>query len=107
MAVLIVTARVPRRKLALSVAAAALLCCCTLALNLGQAVSQEVSGSALPDPKGVRSNQDRIDYLSAYGWQVKEEPLATQELQRVPGPPGGAGLRPGKVRREAGQALHL
>ena len=81
MAVLIVTARVPRRKLALSVAAAALLCCCTLALNLGQAVSQEVSGSALPDPKGVRSNQDRIDYLSAYGWQVKEETLATQELQ--------------------------
>ena len=28
----------------------------------------------------MRSNQDRIDYLAAYGWQVSEEPLVTQEL---------------------------
>ena len=28
----------------------------------------------------MKSNQDRIDYLSAYGWQVSEEPIATQEL---------------------------
>ena len=33
-----------------------------------------------PNPKGVRSNQDRISYLSAYGWQVGGEPLSTQEL---------------------------
>ena len=78
---LIVTAKVPRRKLALGVALAALLCCGTLALNMGQAVaSREVSASSIPDPKGVSSNQDRIDYLAAYGWQVAGEPLATQEL---------------------------
>ena len=77
---LIVTAKVPRRRLALGVAAAALLCCCAVALNLGQAVVRETSASAMPDPKGVKSNQDRIDYLSAYGWQVSQEPLATQEL---------------------------
>lgn len=75
---LIVTARLPKRKLTLGVAAAALLCCCAIALNFGQ--WEEVSAAALPNPKGVRSNQDRIDYLSAYGWQVSEEPLATQEL---------------------------
>ena len=75
---LIVTAKLPRRKLTLGVAVAALLCCCAIALNFGQ--WEEVSASALPSPKGVRSNQDRIDYLSAYGWQVSEEPLATQEL---------------------------
>lgn len=80
-AVLIVTAKVPRRKLALTVAAAALVCCCALSLDLGPAASREVSGPALPDPTGVRSNQDRIDYLAAYGWQVEPDPLATQELQ--------------------------
>ena len=75
---LIVTAKMPKRKLSLGVAAAALLCCCVIALNFGQV--WEVSASALPSPKGVRSNQDRVDYLSAYGWQVSEEPLSTQEL---------------------------
>lgn len=76
---LIVTAKMPKRKMSLAVAAAALLCCCAIALNFGHAV-QEASASALPSPKGVKTNQDRIDYLSAYGWQVAEEPVATQEL---------------------------
>jgi len=79
-AVLIMTAKLPRRKLTLGVGLAALLCCCAIALNFGQALSREASASAVPSPKGVRSNQDRIDYLSAYGWQVAETPLATQEL---------------------------
>lgn len=76
---LIMTAKVPKRKLTWGVAAAALLCCCAIALNFGHAV-REVSASGLPSPKGVKSAQDRIDYLSAYGWQVSEEPIATQEL---------------------------
>lgn len=75
---LIVTAKMPKRKLTLGVGLAALLCCCAIALNLGQA--QEASASALPNPKGVRNNQDRIEYLSAYGWEVGAEPLSTQEL---------------------------
>lgn len=77
---LIVTAKMPKRKLTLGVAAAALLCCCAIALNFGHALSREASAPASPNPKGVRSNQDRIDYLSAYGWQVSPEPVATQEL---------------------------
>ena len=77
---LIVTAKMPKRKLSLGVAAAALLCCCAIALNFGQAIGREASASAIPSPKGIKSNQDRIDYLSAYGWQVEEEPIATQEL---------------------------
>ena len=76
---LIVTARVPKRKLAVGVALAALACCCALVLNLGTA-AREVAGSAAPDPKGVKSNQDRVEYLNSYGWEVVEEPLATQEL---------------------------
>lgn len=77
---LIVTAKMPKRKLTLGVGLAALLCCCAIALNFGQAVGREASASALPNPKGVRNNQDRVDYLSAYGWQVLEDPIATQEL---------------------------
>ncbi len=76
---LIMTAKVPKRKLTWGVAAAALLCCCAIALNFGQAV-REVSASTVPNPKGVKSNQDRVEYLSAYGWQVSQEPIATQEL---------------------------
>lgn len=78
---LIVTAKVPRRKLALGVALAALVCCCALALNLGNPIpAQEVTASAAPNPKRVKSNQDRVAYLEAYGWTVSEEPVATQEL---------------------------
>ena len=78
---LIVTAKMPRRKLALGVAVAALLCCCAVGLNFGQAMaSQEVSASALPNPKGVKSNEDRIAYLSTNGWQVSSETLASKEL---------------------------
>ena len=77
---LIVTAKMPRRRLALGVAAAALLCCCAVALNLGQGLSREVSASAAPSPQGVKTNEDRVEYLSAYGWQVSQEPIATQEL---------------------------
>ena len=77
---LIVTAKMPKRKLSLGVAVAALLCCCAIALNFGQAIGREASASALPSPKGVKSNQDRVDYLSAYGLEVSQEPVATQEL---------------------------
>ena len=81
-AVLIMTAKLPRRKLAFSVAAAALVCCAALALNLGGGAFQAASASAsgLPSPKGVKSNEDRVAYLEGYGWQVLEEPLATEEL---------------------------
>ena len=77
---LIMTAKMPKRKLTFGVAAAALLCCCAIALNFGQAVSREASASAIPSAKGIKTNQDRISYLSAYGWQVSEEPISTQEL---------------------------
>ena len=79
-AVLIITAKLPRRKLALGTAAAALACCCLIALDLAPAGSQAVAAPSAPDPKGVRSEQDRLDYLSAFGWEVEEAPLAIQEL---------------------------
>lgn len=77
---LIVTAKVPRRKLALGAALAALVCCCALALNLGGASARETAASAAPSPKGVKSNEDRIAYLASYGWETSGELLAAQEL---------------------------
>ncbi len=76
---MIVTAKVPRRKLALCVAAAALACCCAVGLNFGDGAAQ-AAAPASPSPKGVKSNADRVAYLESYGWEVKEDPIATQEL---------------------------
>jgi len=74
----IVTARLPKKWLLAG--AAAVLCCCVLAAftlisGLGGravAVSAEV--------KNIKSNDDRLAYLSGLGWQVSTQPIATEEL---------------------------
>jgi len=78
---MILTAKLPRRRtrLCLGVAVAALLCCGALTMFLGRGMVP-VSGSAQPSPKGVKSNEDRVAYLQAWGWQVSEQPIVTQEL---------------------------
>ncbi len=78
---MIVTARLPRRRarLCLGVAAAALLCCGALTILLGRGMVP-ASGSAQPSPKGIKSNEDRVAYLQAWGWQVSGEDIVTQEL---------------------------
>lgn len=78
---LIVTAKVPRRKLALWGLAAAALCCCALLINAGQLrAGRGLEASAAVSPKGIKTNEDRIAFLGQYGWQVNEQPLATEEL---------------------------
>lgn len=77
---LIMTAKLPRRKLALWALAAAALCCCALLVNIDSLrTARDVETSAV-DPAGIKTNEDRIAYLNEYGWQVKPQPLATQEL---------------------------
>lgn len=29
---------------------------------------------------GIKSNEDRIVFLSGYGWEVSQDPLSTEEL---------------------------
>lgn len=78
---LIVTAKIPRRKLALwSLAAAALLCCALLVNVDTLRASRGMETAATVSPRDIKTNEDRVAYLSEYGWQVKQEPLATQEL---------------------------
>ena len=78
---MMVTAGRPRRRarLCLGVAAAALLCCGALTILLGRGMVP-ASGSAQPSPKGIKSNEDRVAYLQAWGWQGSGEPIVTQEL---------------------------
>ena len=73
------TAKVNRRKLTAAAVAGVVLCGALVALFVllggrGTAVS------ALADPKGVRTNEDRIAYLESYGWQVSADPLSVEEL---------------------------
>lgn len=79
----IITARMPRRKLALGTALSALLCCVLLTLFLSPPQASPASGDLLPNPKGRGNNQARIEYLQEYGWEVKPEPVSTEEL-RIP-----------------------
>ena len=78
---LIVTAKLPRRKLALWALAAAALCCCALLVNVDALrAHRDVETTVAVSPKGIKTSEDRVAFLSEYGWQVKPEPLATQEL---------------------------
>ncbi len=76
---MIFAAKLPRRRLALGVSLVALLCCAALSQLLPPSAAQVVA-DATPDPTGVSSAQDRLDYLSQWGWQVEETPLSIEEL---------------------------
>ncbi|MEG1240051.1 MAG: DUF4830 domain-containing protein [Oscillospiraceae bacterium] len=71
----IFTARVRRGRW---IAGAVLVACVAVAASLfflrGDAVS------ALANPKGVKTPEDRVAYLESYGWRVGAEPLSVEEL---------------------------
>ena len=39
-----------------------------------------MAASTAPDTTGISSNEDRVSFLSQYGWQVNQDPLVTEEL---------------------------
>ena len=75
---IIVTARVPKKRLLAGAAAA--LCCCVLvaAALLFTLGGRAVTASA--EVKNIRTNDDRVAYLGGLGWQVSSQPIATEEL---------------------------
>jgi len=76
----ILTARINRRRLAAGAAAVVLLCGTALTVrtvNADRSVGTVVSATA---PKKVKTNENRIEYLESYGWQVSEEPVSVEEL---------------------------
>lgn len=74
---IIFTARVPKRRLMAGFAA--VLCCAFAALAFGLTLrGRAVAVSA--EVKHVKTNDDRLAYLSGLGWQVSPQPIATEEL---------------------------
>lgn len=73
----IVTARLPKRRL---LAGAAALACCLLAVLTLAFAGPGRAVTASAEVKHVKDNDDRLNYLSSLGWQVSEQPIATEEL---------------------------
>ena len=76
----IFTAKVRKGRIA-AVAVAAAVVCGVLVTGSVLAGGRDAAASAAVDPKGVKSNEDRIAYLAEFGWAVAEDPVETMELQ--------------------------
>ena len=76
----IVTAKLPRRKLALCALAAAGLACCALFLHMDRPHNPDTQAAAPSSTQKVKSAQDRLNYLTDLGWQAEEEPVSVEEL---------------------------
>lgn len=72
------TAKLNRGRIFAGLAGVAALACGVVVL--ASLLGRSTSAGAVVSPKGVKTAEDRISYLAAYGWQVKEEPLAVEEL---------------------------
>lgn len=73
---IILTARLPKKKLALGVVLASALCCCLLAFGLGeQPFALTMAGG---QSTAVKSEKDRQSYLAQWGWQVAGNPTVEE-----------------------------
>lgn len=78
----IVTARIPKKRL-LAAAVAALCCCAAVLTGIFCAHGLSVvsaSSTVTGEVKGLKKNEDRVEFLRQLGWEVSEEPVATEEL---------------------------
>ena len=49
-------------------------------MNLDPPALPTVAASTVPDTTGISSNEERVSFLSQYGWQVNQDPVVTEEL---------------------------
>lgn len=75
---IIFTAKLDRRRL-IGGALGALALVCVLVGLVSLSGRSAAAGQAV-SPKGVKTAEDRLAYLGAYGWLVREEPLAVEEI---------------------------
>ena len=76
----IVTARLKKGRLLFGLGLGVLLCAAAFAGNFLSGDGAQSAVAVIPSPKGVKTAEDRIAYLEGYGWLVKEEPIAIEEL---------------------------
>ena len=79
MAVFIFTAKINKRKIVAVLAGALLLCAAAWGFTLWG--SSPASATAGADPKHIKTNEDRVAYLQAWGWNVSPEATSVEELQ--------------------------
>lgn len=78
----IFTAKLSKRKLALAVVGiGALLCAIIILLSSGKSAAKaSVTASGRPSGKNILTNDDRINFLKEYEWEVDEQPVEFEEV---------------------------
>lgn len=76
---IIYTAKLNRRRLAAG-GVTALVLVCALAVLFGVFDRGSTSAGEVISPKKLRTAEDRLSFLGSYGWLVREEPLAVEEI---------------------------
>lgn len=100
---IVMTAKIPKRKLLLLVlviAAAALIL--TLCLRGADKTPGDVQQT--PSASQGETNDARVAFLASYGWQVEQQPIQTQTV-RVPEEPGEVFLRYNALQKSQGYDL--
>lgn len=76
----IVTAKLNKKKLLGGIILAAIILCAAI-IVIGSASKKGNKNSADPDMhQSVKSNNERIEYLKQFGWEVSDEPIETLEI---------------------------
>jgi len=74
----IVAIKLTKARLALfALCVAAVVVCLTVVLPAGDVAA---SGQARINYSGIKTNEDRIAFLSQFGWKVVEEPIEVEEV---------------------------
>ena len=77
MDVFIWTAKINKKKIVLTLAAA--LCVTAAAFTFWG--SRGTAASATASPKGIKTEEDRVAYLQEWGWQVSPQAALVEELE--------------------------
>lgn len=75
----IFTAKINRRRIVTVFLSVLVLCAVAWGAVLWS--SSPASAAAGADPKGVKTGEDRVAYLKAWGWEVSPEATSVEELQ--------------------------
>ena len=76
----IFTARLNRKRLVVAAAALILFCGAALAVSTSNSDNSVGVSTVSTAPTKVKTNEDRIAYLTSYGWQVNTEPVLVEEM---------------------------
>lgn len=77
----IFTAKLHRKRVAFGAVALVLICGILATFAGSHSLWGAQSVAASVSPKGIKTNEDRVSYLSQFGWTTTPEALSVEELQ--------------------------